>query len=123
LKAPPVSTPDDFITLEMPWRELRMMQKQAWRRAICSLDGTFAAQNSLCVSALHFGATIFGEIDMGFEYSGILGIIILILDIWAIMQIIKGGGSTATKVVWILVILLLPVIGLLIWLLAGRNRL
>jgi len=100
-----------------------MMQKQAWRRATCSSDGTFAAQNSLCVSALHFGATIFGEIDMGFEYSGILGIIILILDIWAILQIIKGGGSTATKVVWILVILLLPVIGLLIWLLAGRNRL
>ena len=60
---------------------------------------------------------------MGFEYSGILGIIILILDIWAILQIIKGGGSTATKVVLILVILLLPVIGLLIWLLAGRNRL
>ncbi|MCZ4288267.1 PLDc N-terminal domain-containing protein [Hoeflea alexandrii] len=60
---------------------------------------------------------------MGFEYSGILGIIILILDIWAILQIVKGGGSTATKLVWILVILLLPVIGLLIWLLAGRNRL
>lgn len=59
---------------------------------------------------------------MGFEYSGILGIIILVLDIWVILQIIKGGGSTATKLVWILVILLLPVIGLLIWLLAGRNR-
>lgn len=59
---------------------------------------------------------------MGFEYSGILGIIILVLDIWAILQIVKGGGSTATKLVWILVILLLPVIGLLIWLLAGRNR-
>lgn len=60
---------------------------------------------------------------MGFEYSGLLGLIILVLDIWAILQIIKGGGSTATKLVWILVILLLPVIGLLIWLLAGRNRL
>tara|TARA_R110002020_G_scaffold110627_5_gene255497 strand:+ start:11378 stop:11560 length:183 start_codon:yes stop_codon:yes gene_type:complete len=60
---------------------------------------------------------------MGFEYSGILGIIILILDIWAILQIIKGGGSTGSKVLWILIILLLPVIGLLIWLVAGRNRL
>lgn len=59
---------------------------------------------------------------MGFEYSGILGIIILILDIWAILQIIKGGGSTGSKVLWILVILLLPVIGLIIWLVAGRNR-
>lgn len=60
---------------------------------------------------------------MGFEYSGILGIIILVLDIWAILQIIKSGGSTGSKVLWILVILLLPVIGLLIWLVAGRNRL
>ncbi|MBC7283539.1 PLDc N-terminal domain-containing protein [Hoeflea sp.] len=60
---------------------------------------------------------------MGFEYSGILGIIILILDIWAILQIIKGGGSTGSKVLWILIILLLPVIGLIIWLVAGRNRL
>jgi len=60
---------------------------------------------------------------MGFEYSGILGIIILILDIWAILQIIKGGGSTGSKVLWILIILLLPVIGLLIWLVVGRGRL
>ncbi|OCW55641.1 PLDc N-terminal domain-containing protein [Hoeflea olei] len=58
---------------------------------------------------------------MGFEYSGILGIIILILDIWAILQIIKGGGSTGSKLLWILVILLLPVVGLLLWLLLGRK--
>lgn len=60
---------------------------------------------------------------MGFEYSGVLGIIILIVDIWAILQIIKGGGSTGSKLLWILIILLLPVIGLLIWLLAGRRSL
>ena len=60
---------------------------------------------------------------MGFEYSGLLGIIILIADIWAILQIIKGGGSTGAKLVWILIILLLPVIGLLIWLVAGRKSL
>jgi succinate dehydrogenase/fumarate reductase cytochrome b subunit len=58
---------------------------------------------------------------MGFEYSGLLGIIILVLDIWAIIQIVQGGGSTGRKLLWILVILLLPVIGLLIWLLAGRK--
>lgn len=58
---------------------------------------------------------------MGFEYSGLLGIIILVLDIWAIIQIVQGGGSTGRKLLWILVILLLPVIGLLIWFLAGRK--
>ncbi|MDZ7601987.1 MAG: PLDc N-terminal domain-containing protein [Hoeflea sp.] len=60
---------------------------------------------------------------MGFEYGGILGIIILIINIWAILQIIKGGGTTGSKLLWILLILVLPVIGLIIWLLAGRNRL
>ena len=62
---------------------------------------------------------------MGFEYSGILGIINswVISTSAALSQIIKGGGSTGSKVLWILIILLLPVIGLIIWLVAGRNRL
>ena len=58
---------------------------------------------------------------MGFEFGGILGLIILIADIWAIVQIMKGGGSTGSKLLWVLIILLLPVIGLVIWLLAGRR--
>ena len=58
---------------------------------------------------------------MGFEYGGILGLIILVADIWAIIKILQGGGSTGSKLLWVLVILLLPVIGLLIWLVAGRR--
>lgn len=56
---------------------------------------------------------------MGFEYGGIVGLIILALDIWAILRVIQSGASTGAKVVWILVILVLPVLGLIIWLLAG----
>jgi Phospholipase_D-nuclease N-terminal len=59
---------------------------------------------------------------MGFEYGGLLGLIILALDIWAIVTILKGGGPAGNKVLWILLILILPVIGLIIWLLAGRSR-
>jgi Phospholipase_D-nuclease N-terminal len=58
---------------------------------------------------------------MGFDYGGILGLIVLALDIWAIVKIIQGGGPTGKKVLWILLILVLPVIGLIIWLLAGRR--
>ena len=58
---------------------------------------------------------------MGFEYGGILGLIILVLDIWAIVKIIQGGGTTGSKLLWVLVILILPVIGLIIWLVAGRR--
>ncbi len=56
---------------------------------------------------------------MGIEVGGILGIIILALDIWAIINIFGSGASTGSKVLWILLVLLLPVVGLIIWLLAG----
>jgi hypothetical protein len=56
---------------------------------------------------------------MGIEVGGILGLIILILDIWAIVKIIGSGASTGAKVIWIVVILLLPVLGLILWLLFG----
>jgi len=56
---------------------------------------------------------------MGFEYGGIVGLAILALDIWAILRVIQSGVSTGVKVIWILVILVLPVIALIIWLVAG----
>ena len=56
---------------------------------------------------------------MGFEYGGIVGLVILALDIWAILRVMQSGVSTGAKVIWIIVILVLPVIGLIIWLLAG----
>ncbi|MBY6043330.1 PLD nuclease N-terminal domain-containing protein [Phaeobacter italicus] len=49
----------------------------------------------------------------------ILGLIILIADIYAIYQVLTSGASTAAKLIWTLVILLLPVIGLIAWLVAG----
>ncbi len=58
---------------------------------------------------------------MGFDYGGIVGLIILAFDIWAIIQILQGRGTTEKKVLWIIVILVLPVIGLILWLLMGRK--
>ena len=53
------------------------------------------------------------------EVGGIVGLIILLLDIWAIVQIVQSGTSTGSKVLWTLLILFLPLIGLIIWALAG----
>ena len=58
---------------------------------------------------------------MYFDYYGIVGLVILILDIWAIVTIINGSRDFGTKVLWILLILILPVIGLIAWLLMGRR--
>lgn len=56
---------------------------------------------------------------MGIEVGGILGLIILILDIWAIVKIFQSSASTGAKVLWTLLIIVLPVVGLIIWLLLG----
>ena len=53
------------------------------------------------------------------EVTGLGGLIILILDIWAIVSIIGSSASTGSKVLWTLLVLLLPVVGFLIWLVAG----
>ena len=49
------------------------------------------------------------------EY-GLLSLIILVLDIVAIVKILGTPISGREKFLWILVILLLPVLGLLLWL-------
>jgi hypothetical protein len=49
----------------------------------------------------------------------IFGIIIFVLDIWAIAQVINTNASTGTKILWIALIAILPVVGLIIWYFAG----
>lgn len=53
------------------------------------------------------------------EITGLGGLIILVLDIWAIVSIIGSGAATGKKVLWTLLVLILPVVGFIIWLLAG----
>ena len=56
---------------------------------------------------------------MDFGVSGIFGILILIADIWAILNIVQSSASTGHKVLWIVLVLLLPLVGLIIWFLLG----
>ncbi len=52
--------------------------------------------------------------------SGLWGLLILIADIYAIISVVQSNGvSTGKKVVWTLLILFLPVLGFIIWWLAG----
>lgn len=56
------------------------------------------------------------ELGLG---GGLLGLLILVLDIYALVKIVGSSASTLMKIVWIVVVLALPVIGLIIWFLAG----
>lgn len=53
------------------------------------------------------------------EVGGLFGLIILVLDIWAIVSIIGSAASTGRKVLWTLLVLILPVLGFIIWLVTG----
>jgi len=60
---------------------------------------------------------------MSVEVTGIFGLILLALVIWAIVSTVQSGASTGGKVIWIVAILIFPLFGFLAWLLFGpRSR-
>ena len=52
-------------------------------------------------------------------FSGIGGIILFALDIWAIASVINSNAERSSKIIWTLVIAFLPVIGLIAWWFTG----
>jgi hypothetical protein len=56
---------------------------------------------------------------MGIEINGLLGLLLLVLDVYAIVKTVQSGASTGGKVLWIVIILLLPAVGFLAWLVFG----
>ncbi len=59
---------------------------------------------------------------MSVEVTSLLGLIILVLDIWAIVKTMDSTATTGKKVFWILLILILPLLGLILWLILGPKR-
>ncbi|GAA5080710.1 PLDc N-terminal domain-containing protein [Roseibacterium beibuensis] len=53
------------------------------------------------------------------ELTGIGGFILLILDLWALISVIGSSVSTGKKVLWALLIILLPLLGFILWLILG----
>ena len=60
-------------------------------------------------------AFIFGRV------YGCASLLVLALDIYAIVQIAESGGSTARKVIWILLVVFFPLGGAILWLLFGKR--
>jgi hypothetical protein len=53
-------------------------------------------------------------------YGGRLwGLLVLIADIWAIINIAQSSASTGSKVLWVVLVIVLPVLGFLLWLFLG----
>lgn len=58
------------------------------------------------------------EMNM-FGLSGLGGILLLALDIWALVSILGSGATSGRKALWVLLVFLLPLIGFVVWLIAG----
>ncbi len=56
---------------------------------------------------------------MGIEVGGIFGLALLILDVYAMIKTVQSDAGMGAKVLWIVIILLLPLVGLIAWFLLG----
>lgn len=51
----------------------------------------------------------------------LLGLLILVLDVVAIVSAIQSNLDPVMKLIWVVVILALPVIGMVLWFLVGAK--
>lgn len=56
---------------------------------------------------------------MNVGYNGLWGLLVLIGDIWAIINIVQSSVSNEKKLIWVLVVVLLPLVGLILWYFIG----
>ena len=54
--------------------------------------------------------------NMGYSLWGAL---VLIGDIWAIINILQSSAANDKKILWVIVVVLLPLIGLILWFFLG----
>jgi len=54
--------------------------------------------------------------------GGLLGILIVIADVWAILNVFQSSANTFKKALWIALILILPLLGVIIWYFAGPRE-
>jgi hypothetical protein len=54
-----------------------------------------------------------------FEVTGLFSLLVLIFDVYAIVRIIRSDATPVNKTLWIVVVLLLPVLGVVLWLFFG----
>ncbi|CZT10583.1 hypothetical protein WAI453_003055 [Rhynchosporium graminicola] len=53
--------------------------------------------------------------------GGIIGLIVLVLDVIAFLEILKSGRPALNKLLWCLLVFLFPIVGLIIYFFFGRE--
>lgn len=66
------------------------------------------------------GPNLVDRAQQPFAY-GCCGLVLLILDVIAIVEVVNSPWDTSKKILWILLILIFPILGLIIYYLFGRE--
>jgi Phospholipase_D-nuclease N-terminal len=53
------------------------------------------------------------------QYPGLFGLVVLIADVWAIVNIFQSASDTGKKVLWTVLVIILPVLGFILWYFLG----
>jgi len=56
---------------------------------------------------------------MNLQTHGIWGLLVLAADVWAIINIFQSGATNGKKVLWTVLVLVLPVLGVILWFFMG----
>ena len=56
------------------------------------------------------------------EVGGLFGLLILAADVWAVLNIFQSSATTISKALWIVLVLVLPLLGVIIWYFAGPRE-
>ncbi|WP_394692895.1 PLDc N-terminal domain-containing protein [Hyphobacterium sp.] len=59
---------------------------------------------------------------MGIHIVGPLGLLVLVFDIYAILNVARSTASSLVRVIWIALILIAPVIGFILWVFLGPRE-
>jgi hypothetical protein len=57
-----------------------------------------------------------------FFYHPIFWLIVTVLDVIAVISVLKSGADSGTKLLWVILIILLPVLGMILYFLMGPGR-
>ena len=52
-------------------------------------------------------------------FNGLIGLLIFACDVWAVINIFQSSASNEKKALWIVLVVLLPLIGLILWYFLG----
>jgi len=54
--------------------------------------------------------------------GSLIGLIIVVLDVIAIVDLFKSAKDNANKALWLVLIIVLPLIGMILYFLIGRDK-